>query len=226
MKKLQQAWRREYKPLKLFKDDLEAIVNIAKEYEAIDAKEWEKKVSITAEDYQLDNISELKEINKEIISDFYMSVGTSSLTLRLNKNSASLYVHDDKNTVLMGIANKIDDILQNRQRRFNFFFTYGGHMMLFALPIMLLGVSLTCLFLVLKLYYLIPIVAIAGGYTGAKTESIPAQYSTIIMSHLSETPNFFKRNKDKILVGIVVGIIVCFFSVLGTLLVQWITKKY
>ena len=96
--------------------------------------------------------------------------------------------------------------------------------MMFFLFVLLFCI-LAGLFLVLKLYYLLPIFIIPPVYIGTKIESIPPQYSSIIMSHPTEVSHFFKRNKDKILVGIVVGIIVGFFSVLGTLLVQWIAKK-
>lgn len=224
MREIKKTWKKKYKPLKLFKDDLEAIVNIAKEYEQSDVEKWQKKIEITAENYQLDNISELEKIKKEVISYFGLNVGFSSLRLQLSKYSLSLEVGDDNDILLIGIATKIDSILQKRQRRFNFVFTYGGRLILCYLIVLLCGV-LASVFFILKIYYLLLICIIAAIYIVAKAEDVPSQCLTIIMSHSAETPNFFKRNKDKILVNTIVAIIVSFLSVLGTLLFQWITKN-
>lgn len=225
MKKLKQSWQREYKPLRLFKNDLEDIVNIAKEYEQIDAEDWKKNITINAKNYELDNISELKEIREEFISDFYLNVGVSSLVLRLSEHSISLRVDDDRNMLLMGIAHKIDDILESRQRRFNFLFTYSGRLFIFYLPSLILFGFFAGVLLAAKSYFLSAFSAIASIYVAVKAPDISVRYATIILSYFSERPNFFKRNKDKIIVNAITAIVTVGLTILGTLLIQSINKE-
>lgn len=176
MKEIQQVWRKSYKGLKLFRNDLETIINIAKEYEQSDKSDLYRKIHIVVGDFLLDDVSELKEIKEKVVSSFSLNTQGSSLLLNIDKHLSYLRVDDNKNNLLIGIAQRIDDVLQTRQR---------GH----------------------------------------KNFLFGIKSPTIIMSHSNESSSFFKRNKDKLLLSIIVAAITTFISVSGTLLIQWLAKK-
>lgn len=224
MKKLRKKWERKYRPLKLYKDDLVDIINIAKEeYEKANS-DAHRHIDIRVDEFEIEGTEDLDKIEKEVVNLFYIYLNFSPvLRLSLENCSASLLVTDDKDTWLMGVASKIDSILQNRQRSFSFFFSN-------ARPGLIIFVGLFFLFcacilsLFTSAYLLIPIGILFISLIWW-VEGIKPNYSTIIMSNSNEVRSLFRRNKDKILLSLLVSIITGFVSVLGTLLVQWITKK-
>jgi uncharacterized membrane protein SpoIIM required for sporulation len=224
MEKIPQSWEKNYKPLKLFKDDIEEIVKI------ITAGPAETDIHIEVDEFRLDNPSELNEIKKDIIKELYIGVETFMLQLRLGRKNAHLWVGDKDNTMLMGIAIRIDEILRKRQR-FLGYLSFGIRPQLtyfflgFPIGVFLFlsfaRTSHTPLFVLLLIAFLI--IGLGGI---AYFLYFQHHFSTIRMFYSYEKPNFFKRNKDTILVNVIVSIVSLVVGVFGTLLAQWITKKF
>jgi hypothetical protein len=217
MEKIPQPWRREYRPLKLFKEDIEEIVKI------ITVDPAEADIHIEIDEFRLDNPKELNEIKKDIINELYIGVEVSTLQLILGRKSAHLWVGDKDNTGLMGIAIRIDEILRKRQR-FLGYLAVGirSYLVSFFLGCTT-GVffaftqrSHTPLFVLLPITFLITWVA-STAYIGY----IRYHFSTIHTSYSYGKSNFFKRNKDAIFLMILSSVA----TLVVTLLVQWIIKK-
>jgi len=226
MKKLNKEWERKYRPLKLYKDDLIDIINIAKEGYEKTNPDFHRHLVIQVDEFEIEETVDLDDIEKEVVNIFYVYLNFSPvLRLRLEKYSASLLVTDDKDTWLMGVASKIDSILQKKQRRFSMLFSHARiGLIIFGMLLLLFCLYCLAAWNIIPSYPVL-IIGVIHIYVMWKVGDIKPNYSTIIMSNSNEVPSFYKRHKDKILLTIVVSIISSSISVLGTLLVQWITKK-
>lgn len=230
MEKIKESWRKEYKPVKLFKDDVEKIINIVdKEFRETATVSGDKDVTIVVDEFRLDNMEELSEIKAEVTNKLYISADCSSLQLNLHGSGTTLYVHDKEDARLMGIASMIDEIIQEKQRRF--FALVCTELRAFVISI--LASLLAGVFLVFAVFsrsfiltslFVICLIMIVVDY--ACHSYISRHFSTIEMAYSYERSNFFKRNRDTILVGVIVSIVSLALGVLGTLLVQWVKTKF
>ena len=219
MKKRKQSWRKDYKPLKLYKDDLAEMINIVKKRSESIESDFKKLIVICIDEFEIDDAAELDEIGKDTIN--YFRVSLMDFCLSLSKDSASLCVDDNQDTSLMGIANQFNEILRKRQRRLSFLFS-KARFIIGVLVIFLIQFILG-FFVAWKSapFYWIIILAVISVCVVLKIVDIDSQYATIIMSNSGEVRSFFKRNKDKILTGAVAGSIVTVFLMM---LLQWVLK--
>ena len=228
MRKVRQYWEKRYWALRLFREDVEEILNIVTTaFEQADAEgDWHNKVTVEVGDYELDNTQELAQIPEHTIGRFYVGVGGGRFRLSLAEDYAVLRIDDREDIVLFGVANRVNEILKKRQRLSGFLLTpYGFGLVLFGFP--LLWVGLGFLFKLSNTAYILLGVVLAVAWIGAQWYYYYRikQFSTVHMYRSYEKPSFFKRKKDAILVAVIASMITFILTIIGTLIVQWITKK-
>jgi len=219
MEKIPLSWERKYKPLKLFKEDIEEIFRIVKE------NSTEADTDIIIDEFRLEKPEELGEINKSIINELYINISTATLQLSLGCRDAHLWVGSREDTRLMGIAIRIDELLQKKQR-FMGFFTFGIRPYLtsffLGVPIGFLSKYFyTKLFTPILVLSLITFLVIEIALI-ASAVHIRTHFTMIHMTYSYEKSNFFKRNKDTIFLMIISSAV----TLIATLIVQWIIKKF
>src|SRR6266700_2236179 len=112
MKEVAKPYIKRYPVLRLFKDDLEEIVNVFKRHFT--------DIEIIADKYQLTDISEIDNIQKQKITYFSVKhhhhyheeqpYRSELLELDLTPGSAWLYLSNNTDTYLLGVASQIDMI--------------------------------------------------------------------------------------------------------------------
>jgi len=226
MKKLEKAWSKYYSSLKVFRDDIEEIAGIITSglEQKKDSKGLHNKIEIRADGFVLDNLSELGEFKDNYLRELELSTEEyPPLRLSLTPKSADLRVCDSDDTTLMGIAMRIDAVLQKRRGFLGRFNTIAGfiifsvlfwglipllplllasnHLIFFVISVLIIIFSAVCYW---RLYY---------------------HVSTICLRYSHDESNFFVRNKDAILLIIITAVVTALFSVLSTLFVQRIKAK-
>src|SRR6266516_905605 len=119
MKKVTEPEFKRYRIVRLFKDDLDELLHIF--------NSMCERTKIVIDGYELSDISQLINIKKQRITDFSLSGHlddphqSASLSLSLTSKKASLYLSDNTNTILLGIASQIECILSRRKSISRFF---------------------------------------------------------------------------------------------------------
>jgi len=201
MKKIQKPLSKELPPVKIYLDDLKQIYEIL--------KEKVKSIEITTEDYEVDDINQLKNLDSKKLNYLSMECSDPHITIEFDSSSASIYFAEDS-TYNRGILSEIEEILTKRRvflGRFlasNWAFGLNGMFVgffFFAMVSIIRSnfMSAGWLFLALLLLFCILMVlqfrfALRG-------------YSTIVLSERRELVSFWKRNSDQILVAIIAAII-------------------
>jgi hypothetical protein len=206
----------------LFKEDLEQLAELF--YSNFD------EIEIEADEYKLKDISEINELRKDVIYDFNIRGKSKDdysdrMTLSISKKSTYIFIQDCNNAKCIGIKNKIDKLLRTRRRILNILDSFRWlttiylllNLSLFSMLYyfrnafdkthFIIVFGITCLFL-LMLSILTPFLFLFI------SNSIQLKYSY-------EKPNFFKRNKDTIIVAIFSAI----FGSIATLIVSFIIKR-
>lgn len=194
MKQIISEYSEDLKPVKVYLDDLEKIVAIL--------NETNQRVEIIIGNYMLDNVEELKQIKEEVLYNMTIRVCNPYISVNLRPNNARIYISEDT-TISRGILGKIKDVLIRRKRHIayvNLFYITSGISFITGIFlsysynskyffIWLIGLALTLFLILLNCI-------------------ICGKYSIIIPKYKIDAPSFFKRNSDKIIIGIITAIII------------------
>ncbi len=221
MKRVAHEWSRSYRGLSLFRENLEAIIDIVTK--ETDQSKSSEAVSIRLDDFLLDNAAELGEIGAKKAGQLTIAIGGDRLLLHLGSDYASLEVKSPQDTKLMGIAGKVDGILARSQDArwaiFQFARTTlpqlalaGSGFLIFFVGIEYCSPWVGAILLGVGLGFMIA-ASFLGYYMRMKAARIALSYSHEIQS-------FFERNKDAILVNLIAGVVGAILGILGTLFVQ------
>lgn len=146
MKKIGQSWSKDYGSLKIFRDDIEEIYEIITS--GLEQKEssegWNNKLEFKADGggFAIDNLSELEKFKGNYLRNLSFMVGLYRFHLDLAPKWATLSVDNSDDTILMGIATRIDAILQKRCRLLGYLRTDVGYSFLGVLVGLFFFVSL------------------------------------------------------------------------------------
>jgi hypothetical protein len=227
MKKVGQSWSRDYGSLKIFRDDIEEIAGIITS--GLEQKEgsegWNNKLEFKAygDGFAIDNLSELEKFKGNYLRNLSFMVGLYRFHLDLAPKWATLSVDNSDDTILMGIATRIDAILQKRRRLLGYLRTDIGYSFLgvlvglfFFVPLFHNTYTSSPAFTILVLIIILDMVCVWY---------LNSHVSTICLRHSHDESNFFVRNKDAILVNMVTTIFGFLLGIAGTLFVQAILNK-
>jgi hypothetical protein len=193
------------------------------------------EIEIEADDFKLEDINEINDIQKEFIQFFklagYDKINENSfreckIRFNITKKAADLYINDYNELKCRGIQNELETIVKRRNNLLNIFnsnwlFLINSLLMIFALeliwPYKNVINPIDFIMLMLLVIIVFCILGIALIYS-------PNLLSNKIMLRYSwEKLGFVKRNIDNIIVGVICAI---FGTVIGGLIVYFITIKF
>jgi len=220
MKEKAKRIEHKFKMPHLFLDDLETIENTIK-------KEFpQSKYKLETEELEFENLSEIPK-NLSMTRNFYISVrNDSDLNVYFNQCCADISAtyYDDAKT--FGLFNKIVEIISKRERKLLYWWLELVPFVVGLLSIStVIGFDLlvhknkkyaTFAWLAIAIVFLAFIELPVGNYIERR------KFSIIEFVYKKEKPNFFKRNKDSIIIAIISAI----FGSLFTLIAQFIIKLF
>lgn len=223
MKKIKENPELDTGSVKLYLDDILSIVESMQEVEA------NGELEITVGGYQFSSTDELAELNQKEHQSICIVYKTSTLysTARflVSKKYAHLsYSSIEDSLALRGAFANIERIILTHRRKWDwvFWFFYGA---------MCFGMSVS-IFLLLGKVNQSPVMTYIGFGIAAVMLialamflfTIPVRASKIILADKIEHDTFWKQNKDTVIVTAISSTISFILGVLGTLLVQVLSK--
>lgn len=201
----------------LFREDLEGIEEVIKK----ELNPNGYKLDLGSFEYQ-----EIKEIPEDTNStnEFYIHTSSPYIRIDFNKSSARIYAGDD-DIKTVGVIKKLTDIISKRERVFLWYLSNSAN---FFAPALFFGSILLLASTVHKevkpsvVWYVVVFTAslLSGLWGVIGFRGILKKFSLIEFFYRKNKPNFFFRNKDQIMVGIIIAVI----SVLGTIFIQKLFK--
>src|SRR5258708_1883953 len=228
LKKVKQEVTKKYPLKRLYKDDIDEIINIFE-------KNFNDKFDIYIDDYQLYNVKYLENVKTSRIKSFEVTCQTQTgidwnyLNLTLDKNSARFYLLNDSDTNINGIFFEIDRLISSKK---SFIGTIFSHSIIVTVIIFLLQIVNFSLALSVNQHTLLYIVlnrlGIIGGFASIFwVVSAGFLYlfrrSIIYMAHSSTKTNFFSRNGDQVILSLFSAFIGFGLGILASYIVYNIT---
>ena len=187
-----------FKPVKLFLDDIEKIVEIL--------RETSDEISLETDEFVIQDVELLMNVGREYINELKIESRNPYISIELGPNRIWLFIFQDTNES-RGTLEKIKAILNLRRQRFYRFIhspvviglAAGG-----SLAVMIVGATAPnwpmlgaggCFLFITSIW-------MWWDEFGSK-----GKYSMIIPKRHVEYESFWKRNKDMLIVGIVSAII-------------------
>jgi len=201
MKKVKKEYIKYYPFLRLYKKDIEEIIKLFKQNC--------KSVEIYIDEYKLDDISEIKDIDKQKVSYFHIS-STLQAYLSLSSKSANFVLINEDDLKLRGLETKIDQIFAGRKSAWDILnspWVFIPHIIITVCVIIWWLSSLT--FLSLSLTFLASTVGvmILGFFPLCISYLLKYidsnKHCVIFLCNPEERSNFFKRNKDRLIIGLI-----------------------
>jgi hypothetical protein len=210
MKRLVQSIRKTLPPLTLYLDDIEYFIDRLKDVTP--------NIVIRTPEYELNDASELSDIKQKLVRDFIITTQDPSITLTLTKSSADLLLAADEPQGRFAIEH-IYDYLCQRRANIRVILPY-----FMPLPL----IVLFFVFLYVNAHYpdaitkystlLLSIFAFLGGLlllcSAVGTFLQNNRYSIVFLTHRSDTPSFWQRNWEKLLIKLIPGAILLVASFL------------
>lgn len=198
MQRKPQSYGEQLKPVRLYIDDLEQIVEVLQEV-ATD-------VEISTDEYTLTDIGQLPELKREFFTFLELATREPYISVNLKPNGIWLYIAKD-DMVSRGAFEKIKRILVKRKRPFAWLLHNSVMSGLFTgLALNLLGwgfIQGSSVGRVLGIFALI--LGVWWSWYGHKDHF--TKYSLIIPKHRIDEPNFFKRNADDVVLAIIAALV-------------------
>ena len=199
MKKINHSLRRSVTPVKIYFYDVTNIIDLLNEVEP-------RTLEISTKDHIL-SLEELKKLEKDEINYLQITCHDPHICLEFNSssiiNDVNIFVGEES-TLVIGLANRIIDILKKRRKFITRFQnqTYAwGLMALYIFVMIVSGVVLEknnflnvlfgayafVLFVLIQILYALPSI----------------QKNIIVLDVKNNRPSFYKRKKDEILLVII-----------------------
>lgn len=215
MEKIKSIEYRTLLPFYFYIDDVQELVRLLSEAGAAE-------IEIEACDYKIDKSDELKSLTSDKIHEISITSKKPDILIAMSESDVRINVIDKYSFELQGLVTKIENVFLQKKRRFYPIFSQDWFLYIwltlviflsFRLGYLLMGAILSKDFnaCVVEFFFegfLLSIIlpcAVREYYLKMNA------FSTIILDFRKDKPGFWKRNKDKLLVGLI-----C--SVLGTLL--------
>ncbi len=210
MKKINTHIREELKPMSLYLDDIEKLMEIFKEIS--------NDITIEFDNYELENIHEIPTLNLESTKKLKITSRNPYISIDFSKSGIYLYADDDT-IIQRGCIEKIKNLLSTRIRKYTYFYHgawSGGFVGATIIPLYTSleagKINYIAIFSILLLFGLL------WSYFGHKDQF--NNYSIIYTKTRLASPNFFKRNQDSIIVAIIGALVGALIGIGGTLAIN------
>lgn len=207
MKKKQHKYIEFNKPVHLYLDDLLEIENILKEKLKV------KTFKISFDDYEADGFKEILEGTENVGG--YLKIETSEpyITITIYKFKIAIWILTST-LEIEGATAEINDLLKHRIRMLSYYsrkiINLGGYLIIVLASIS----SFFWLDQISKNNRIIFLVILLLAFILWIFTTLKPINSIIDFQKKKNAPNFFQRNKDRVLVGLIVGIPVAILSFL------------
>lgn len=194
-------------PTKLFLEDLELIFSIL--------QETMDKVEVENDDFEFDNIQDLSQIKADSLirlKFFGYKNNMIQIFIYICPKYISIILKKD-DPILIGTIEKIKEIFGARKRNF---FLSPKTVLVFSIIGLVISVSYlgSQLFLEVKSFFFIPLIGMISSVLSLFF--LYFSKNQIILSYSKNAPSFWKRNQDKIIIGIITSFLTLLLSfVLG-----------
>lgn len=231
MKEVEKPYVKRYHAMRLYKDDLEKIVNIFESH-------FQDNI-IVVDKYELANISDIDKIKKKTVTKFSIKhhhrypqetpYRTELLSLDLDHDKARLYLSNDADTYLLGIAAQIDTFLSKRKNIVGFLTSPITSILEVVIFMVLFSILNNTPWryadhsfhsiLLMTLTFVLLIAAILWAIWTIYIQNW--RYTLIYLTDSILKTNFFSRNRDQIILALTVGIFTAVITgVLTTLIIN------
>jgi hypothetical protein len=213
MKKINKPYSNQIRFLNIFLEELEQI-------EAVLKNKFEG-YKIDDDENEYDDLNDLlknQENNikiSEINFTCYSITGKNHFELNISPNGVSIYAKPD-NDEIKNIRFRIENILKNNKKSYKVLFKY-----VFIIPALIGIVYLIAIISDIKnreafsqISFAFSVLFFSGWLGVAAYFDTMENNTTIYIVPKSKKPSFYKRNKDKIWVGIIVGVITAIITAL------------
>lgn len=188
-------------PIKLYLDDIEKIVDILRELSS--------EIKIETEEYALKDVNEFASLNKEKLAELRIRSLEPHLSLDLGPRHVWLDIAEDIPSS-RGTFEKIKEVLLSRRRKFAGFAgnLEGGLIVSLILGFATISMGLKAiegggaLFSIGAVIMLLISLVFGRWYFRV----ISKESSLIILKRRNQQQSFFQRNKDRIIVGIILAL--------------------
>lgn len=213
MQQLKQPIHKELPPLKVFLDEVRNIHSIL-------AKHC-RDVTIETARYEISDIDKLVDIGIEQTHQLKFKAHNPYISIELQKSGAHIFIGEDS-TLSRGILNEIEEALSMCRRKVARFLSKWWFVN-FVLGLIFWSSIITTIKLLegLTVWVVCSVLAIIYIYLWVYGFRLSMyEYSTIVLSERRERKNFFVRNRDQILVNLLVAIVTAAFTLLAIKLAQ------
>jgi hypothetical protein len=201
MERIRNSISKELPPLRLYLDDVRELHEFV--------RESAEEVTLSAGGYRLENSDELRQLPRSCIHDLQVSAYRPYINVRLTKVSAEVYVGSG-DVEAEGIAARLEAILLNARAKVYLLPSYFWPGLIAAAPFWV-GVFLKSLAVsAVGIALLVAWLALLAIDFRFRTMS----YCTVIPVVRKDEANFWKRNKDHIVLLVIGAIIGSFVTVL------------
>ncbi len=214
MRQIKRPISTELPVIKMYLDDVQAIYDILKNNC--------NTVIIETDKYQITDITKLKDIGVDEIHEMSFNCQNPDINIELRPYMGRIYISEDS-TLTRGILSQIEEILSKCKRKIVSKLESSLFYLLFSLL-----VSATIVLLVifvelwLAIFWGVTVVLIYILLVVKSYRLSLRQHSTIILSERRERTNFFNRNRDQIIVGLIIAIVSVALTILAFKLFQWL----
>ena len=200
MKKIYRHSSKFYKPVRLYRDDLDAIFNIF--------KHETKSFKILIGDYELDDYNDIEDLKDKYLTN--LDIRSTEPNISLSFTDRTISIHLDNNDVLsLGCCHKIEEILSQNS------IFYLKHYLLITLVLYFTLYALC--FIIFKnplsIYTSSAVALTFMGFIFIDIKFRLIKHSKIYLNYKKDTPGFITRNFDKIVLSIfatIFGILIKF----------------
>lgn len=218
MNKKIQSTNKKLKMPRLFREDLISIEEIItgelkpREYKLETAKYEYEKVDLIPKD-------------SGVVNEFHIRTYSPVIFIDFSRNSARIYAEED-DLITIGAFEKILKILKNRERKISL---WSSKVALWVAPI-LFGLSIPQIIELgeiksEKLWIALSVAVLAAICWIVSFRRILYKFSVINLFFSNEKPNFFRRNKDQIILLIIGASLGAILGAILTVLIQGVYQK-
>jgi hypothetical protein len=202
IKKLFSPLTKSLPPLKLYLNDLEHVEWLAKDSDIL------SNISFFSDEYEFDSVSDMAGSKQKVFRKLLIVITTksnTSISINLNRTSGNIYLGSAD---LAAERRLFEQLLNYLRKRWNWpitlwFYVPLGSMLLMFLAALIFGLlsihlATVCAVVGILISFLGVLVGIfLGGYRS----------TTIFLTRRSDSPSFWERNWEKIVVGVITLII-------------------
>ena len=216
MKKIRKnvSYSKNYSALKLFREDLDEIINIFKNNFS--------EFDIEIDEYIIDDISEIDEIKKEKTNRLSIETYENGYSyLNLFKNYAILNISDKNDTKLLGVFHQLDELISKKEYTFlkiitsSWVFYVMVTTIVIGLYTILWSNTLLISFIIIIIPFLLILLIILIDF-----HMTLKKHSIIYLIHSTSKIGFFERNKDQLSIGLICAIVGAIAGIMGTILIK------